>query len=119
MTPVEPEPAPKPKRKRKTKAERQAQAAAQATAAAKPIDPMVWIILGGLILFLALWTWLDPVGLADAGQRADQSIVQYVPLLLIRLIGRTPAVVILTVLGGIPFIWGIIGWLRKRFGKPE
>jgi hypothetical protein len=26
------------------------------------------------------------------------------------------AVIILSVLGGIPFVWGIIGWLRKRLG---
>ncbi len=115
MTTSEPEPPPKPKRKRRTKAEIEAERQAQAAAeAAKPIDPMVWIILGGLILFLALWTVLDPAGLADAGQPADQSIIQFVPLLLIRLVGRTPAIVILTVLGGIPFGWGVIGWLRKR-----
>ncbi len=113
MTPVEPEPT--PKRKRKTKAQRDAEREAQASSA-KPTDPMVWIILGGLILFLALWTALDPQGLADAAQPADQSIVQYVPLLLIHLFGRTPAIVLLTVLGGVPLAWGMIGWLRKRLG---
>jgi hypothetical protein len=106
---------PPPKRKRRTKAEIEAERQAQAAAeAAKPIDPLIWIILGGLILFVALWTWLDPVTFAEAGQPANQSIFQLVPLLLIRLMGRTPAIVSLTLLGGIPLAWGIIGWLRKR-----
>jgi len=122
MTPTNPEPTPepKPKRKRRTKAEIAAERKAEATAeAAKPIDPMVWVILGGFILIIALITLLDPVGFADSGQPQDQSILQFVPLLMIRIFGKTPAVLILTILGGIPFVWGIIGWLRKRFAKTE
>jgi hypothetical protein len=114
------DPEPTPKRKRRTRAEieadRQAQMAAEA---AKPIDPIIWVVLGVLILFFAFWTWLDPVTFAEAGQPKDQSILQLVPLLLIRFVGRTLAILILTVLGGIPLVWGIVGWLRKRFGKVE
>ena len=110
-----PEPAPKPKRKRKSAAEKEAERLAQARAdAARPVDPLIWIIVGGLILFVALWTWLDPVTFAEAGQSKDQSIFQLVPLFMIRIFGRMPAVIILTVLGGLPLAWGIIGWLRKR-----
>ena len=124
MTELDPEPTsepkPKPKRKRRTKAEIAAERKAEAAAeVAKPIDPMVWVIIGGLILFVALWTWLDPVTFANAGQTQDQSIVQYVPLLMIRIFGKTPAILILSVLGGIPLVWGVIGWLRKRFGRKE
>ena len=120
MTIPDPEPTPKPKRKRRTQAEIEAERQAQAASeAAKPIDPMIWIILGALILFVAAWTFLDPVSFAEAGQPADQSIFQLIPLFMVRIFGRTPAILILTVLGGIPLVWGIVGWLRKRFGKAE
>ncbi len=120
MIPTDPEPAPKPKAKRKTAAEREAERQAQMAAeAAKPIDPIIWIVLGALILFVAAWTFLDPISFAEAGQPADQSIFQLVPLFMVRIFGRTLAIVILTVLGGLPLVWGIVGWLRKRFGKNE
>jgi hypothetical protein len=116
MTPADPKPV--LKRKRKTSAERkaarEAKAEAKALADSKPIDPMVWMILGGLILFIALWTWLDPVTFAEAGQPKDWSIFQLVPLFLIRTFDKGPAVLMLTVLGGIPFLSGLFGWLRKR-----
>ncbi len=104
------DPEPKPKRRRTQAAREEAQAAQ----ADKPIDPRVWIILGGLILFVALWTWLDVRTFAEAGQPSDQSIFQLVPLLLIQIFGEMPAVIILVVLGGIPFVYGVIGWLRSR-----
>ncbi|MEO8395535.1 MAG: hypothetical protein ABI700_21250 [Chloroflexota bacterium] len=120
MTTTDPEPTPKPKRPRKTAAEREAERQAQMAAeAAKPIDPIIWIILGALILFVALWTFLDPVTFANAGQPSSQSIFQLVPLFMVKIFGRTLAIVILTVLGGIPLVWGIVGWLRKRLGKNE
>ncbi|MCC6804683.1 MAG: hypothetical protein IT319_17505 [Anaerolineae bacterium] len=113
---ADPELTPKPKRKRKTKAEREAERQAEAAAnAAKPIDPVIWIIVGAGILFFALWTWLDPITFATAGQ--NPSIFQLIPVVMIRIFGETPAILILTVLGVIPLAFGIIGWLRKRFGK--
>ena len=112
------EPEPTPKRKRRTKAAVEEERAAQAAAdAAKPIDPMIWIILGVLILFVAAWTWIDAQSFADAGQTANESILQLVPDFLIGIFGKTFAVLILVVLGGIPLVWGIIGWLKKRFGS--
>jgi hypothetical protein len=120
MSAADPEPTPQPQRKRRTKAEIEAERQAEAAAeAAKPIDPIIWVILGMLILFFAFWTWLDPVTFAEAGQPSSQSVLQLIPLLLIRFVGRIPAILILTVLGAIPLVWGIIGWLRKRFGKSE
>jgi hypothetical protein len=116
MMTVDPEPTPKPKRKRKTRAEREAERQAAAAAeAAKPIDPVVWIILGVPILFIALLTWLDPVTLATAGY--NPSIFQLIPLFLIRIFGQPLASILLTVLGGIPLVFGIIGWLRKRVSR--
>lgn len=113
---ADPEPAPKPTRKRKTKAQREAERQAEAAAnAAKPIDPLIWIIVGAGILFFALWTWLDPITFANAGQ--NPSIFQLIPVVMIRIFGQTLAIIILTVLGIIPLVWGIVGWLRKRFGK--
>ncbi len=116
MMAADPQPTPKSRRRRQTKAERDAERAAEA---AKPIDPVVWMILGALILFVALWTWLDPVSFAEAGQPADQSIFQLVPLFLIRIFGKAPAVILLTILGGIPLVWGIVGWMKKCFGSTE
>jgi hypothetical protein len=114
---------PKPKRPRMTKAEREAARAAKLEAEErakyKPIDPMVWLILGALILFVAAWTWLDPVSLAEAGQPKDQSIFQLIPSFLIMFFGKNSAVLMLTILGTIPFLSGLIGWLRKRFRKAE
>lgn len=104
---------PKPKRKRQTKAEREAaDAARRAELAAQPIDPLIWILLGAALLFVALMTWLDPVTLANAGN--NPSIFQFIPVLMIRIFGHTPASIILTVLGAVPLVFGIIGWLRKR-----
>ncbi len=107
---------PPPKPKRQTKAEREAaDAARRAELAAQPIDPLIWIILGALILFVALWTWLDPTSFANATN--NPSIFQLIPVLMIRIFGQTPASIILTVLGALPLVFGIIGWLRKRAGK--
>jgi hypothetical protein len=116
-------PAPTPKRPRKSKAEREAaraeRLAAEELAKYKPIDPLVWLILGALILFVAAWTWLDPISFAEAGQPKDQSIFQLIPIFLITLFGKNAAVLMLTILGSIPFLSGLIGWLRKRFRKAE
>jgi hypothetical protein len=107
------EPEPKPKRKRRTKAEIEAERQAQARAEAdKPIDSLVWVLLGAAILFIAFFAWVDPVTLAESGN--NPSIFQYIPGILARLIGETPAAIVLTVLGVIPLVWGIGGWLRKR-----
>jgi hypothetical protein len=107
------DPEPKPKRKRRSKVEREAEEAARrAELASQPIDPVIWIILGALILFVALFTWLDPVTLANAGN--NPSIFQYIPVLMIRIFGQTLASIILTLLGAVPLVYGIIGWLRKR-----
>lgn len=115
------DPEPKPKRSgskpaRRSKAEREAEEAARrAELAAQPLDPVVWILLGGAILFVALWTWLDPVTFANAGQ--NPSIFQLIPLLMIRIFGQALASIILTTLGAIPLMYGIIGWLWKRVQK--
>ncbi|MBI1257791.1 MAG: hypothetical protein GC204_10005 [Chloroflexi bacterium] len=120
MTTPDLEPTPKPKRKRRSKAEieaaRQAEAAAEA---AKPIDPMIWIILGGLLLVVAAWIWLDPVSFANAGQPADQGFLQIIPSFMVRIFGKTPTVLILAIPGTLSLIWGVIGWLRKRFDNAE
>jgi hypothetical protein len=111
------DPEPPPKRKRRTKAEREAaDAAHRAELAAQPIDPLVWILLGVALLFVAVMTWLDPVTLANAGN--NPSILQFIPVLLIRILGHTPASILLTVLGAIPLVWGIVGWVRKRQNTP-
>lgn len=110
------DPDPPPKRKRRTKAERDAaDAARRAELAAQPIDPLVWILLGVALLFVAVMTWLDPVTLANSGN--NPSILQFIPVLLIRILGHTLASILLTVLGAIPLVWGIVGWVRKRMGS--
>lgn len=104
---------PTPKRKRKTRAEREAERQAEAAAnAAKPIDPLVWILLGGALLFVALMTWIDPETLANAG--SNPSILQFIPVLLIGMFGHTVASILLTAAGAIPLVFGVVGWLRKR-----
>lgn len=110
-----PDPEPTPKRKRRTKAEIEAARQEQMRAeAAKPIDPLVWVLLGAAILFIAFFAWFDPVTLETSGN--NPSIFQLIPGILARLIGATPAAIVLTVLGAIPLVWGIVGWVRKRFG---
>jgi hypothetical protein len=115
-----PDPTPKPKRKRKTRAEREAERLAEQQAMlAKPIDPVIWIILGGLILFIAAFTYLDPVTLAEAGQPSDWSPLQLVPLFLISIFGKPATVCVITALGGISLAAGVYGWLRKRLNGPD
>ena len=107
------EPTATPKRKRKTSAEREAERQAEAAAnAAKPIDPLIWIVLGVALLFVALMTWLDPETLANSGN--NPSIFQFIPVLLIGIFGHTLASILLTVVGAIPLVFGVVGWLRKR-----
>jgi hypothetical protein len=109
----QPNPTPAPKRKRRTRAEIEAERLEQARAeAAKPIDPVIWIILGALILFIAFFAWFDPVTLAESGN--NPSIFQLIPSILADIIGQTATAIVLTVLGAIPLLYGIIGWLRKR-----
>src|SRR5205085_2130778 len=84
----------------------------------RPIDPVVWIILGGLILFITGLTYLDSMLIADAGQPKDFSLFQLLPALLVRLFGRMPTVIGLGLLGGFSLVAGVIGWLRKRSAPP-
>jgi hypothetical protein len=112
------DPSLQPKRKRRTKAEIEAERQAQMRAEAdKPIDPLVWVLLGAAILFIAFFAWVDPVTLAESGN--NPSIFQYIPAILARMIGETPAAIVLTVLGAVPLLWGIVGWLRKRLDGGE
>jgi hypothetical protein len=115
-----PDPTPKPKRKRKTRAEREAERQAEfAAQMAKPIDPVIWIILGGLILFIAAFTYLDPVTLAEAGQPSDWSPLQLVPLFLIGIFGKPAIVCGMTAVGGLSLAAGVYGWLRNRLRGPD
>jgi drug/metabolite transporter (DMT)-like permease len=110
-------PEPKSPRKRKTKAERDAELAAQmAEEAAKPIDPLIWLILGGLLLVIGGFIYLDPMSFAEAGQASDNSFLRILFVMLVGVFGKNPTAIILSVLGLLSLLWGIRGWLREKSG---
>jgi hypothetical protein len=108
-----------PKRPRKTKAEREAERQAKLKAEAdKPIDPIVWILLGGILLAVTLVMFLDPYGSTNTQTRGAEG-VQIVLAIIYGILGKNLATILLGGLGSISLIVGIVGWLKKRFGQIE
>jgi drug/metabolite transporter (DMT)-like permease len=108
---------PEPRPKRKTKAERDAELAAQMAAeAAKPIDPVIWLLLGGLLLLIGGFIYLDPMSFAEAGQASDNSFLRAFFVLLVGVFGKNPTAIGLGILGLLALVWGIRGWLRQKSG---
>ena len=110
----------KPARKRKTQAEKEAERMAEIN---KPIDPLVWHLLGGLLLVVALCIFFDPIGFATAGQPGGEGMwIRDVLVIIVGILGKTPTVIILGALSLISFGLGIRGWLTQRSGadsKPD
>ena len=112
-----PEPEAIPKRPRKTKAEREAERQAKLKVEAdKPIDPLVWVLFGGILLVVTLFMFLDPYGSTNTQTRGAEG-VQIVLAVIYGVLGKSLATLLLGGIGGISLIWGIIGWLKKRFGQ--
>jgi len=104
----------KPRRKRKTKAEQEAERLAEIN---KPIDPLVWHLLGGLLLVVALCIFFDPIGFATAGQPGGEGMwIRDVLVIIVGVLGKNPTAIILTALALLSLGWGVRGWLRKRSG---
>ena len=114
-----PEPEAVPKRPRKSKAEREAERQAKLKAEAdKPIEPMVWILFGGILLLVTLFMFLDPYGSTNTQTRGAEG-VQIVLAIIYGILGKNLATLLLGSIGSISLIVGIIGWLKKRFGKMD
>ena len=112
-----PEQEAQPKRSRKTKAEREAERQAQLKAEmAKPIDPVVWIFLGVVLLIVTLAMFLDPYGATNTQTRGAEG-VQIVLAVIYSVLGKNLATLLLGGLGGLSLIVGVVGWLRKQFGQ--
>jgi len=112
-----PEPEATAKRPRKTKTEREAERLAKMKAEAdKPIDSMVWILLGGILLIVTLVMFLDPYGSTNTQTRGAEG-VQIVLAIIYGILGKILTTLLLGGLGAISLIVGIIGWLKKRFGQ--
>lgn len=104
----------KPVRKRKTQAEKEAERRAEID---KPIDPLVWHLLGGLLLVVALCIFFDPIGFATAGQPGSEGMwIRDVLVIIVGVLGKNPTVIILGALALISFGLGVRGWLNKRSG---
>lgn len=105
-----------PKRSGKTRAEREAEQAAKKRAKElanfKPIDPKVWMLVGLILLLIALWVWLDPMTFAEAQQGHNGGVIFAFPSALIAVFTKPPVVIVLAVVGVLPFLSGVIGWLR-------
>lgn len=114
-----PEPQVKPKRPRKTKAEREAARQAKLQAEAdKPIDPVVWILFGGILLIVTFFMFIDPYGTTTTDTRGAEG-VQFVLAIIYGILGKNLATALLGGIGAISLIFGIVGWIKKRFGQGE
>jgi len=112
-----PEPDIKPKRPRKSKVEREAEHQAKLKAEVdKPIDPVVWILLGAVLLVVTLFMFLDPYGSTNTQTRGAEG-VQIVLAIIYGILGKNLATILLGGLGGLSLVVGIVGWIRKRFGQ--
>ena len=112
-----PEQQDQPKRPRKTKAEREAERQAKLKAEVdKPIDPVIWIFLGVVLLVVTVAMFLDPYGATNTQTRGAEG-VQIVLAVIYGILGKNLATILLGGLGGLSLIVGIVGWLRKRFGQ--
>jgi hypothetical protein len=106
---------PKPRRKRKTKAEKEAERMAKMAAEAdKPIDPQIWLTLGGILLLLGVCIYVDPVGFADASQQTRGTTwIQVILEFAVAFAGKNPTAAVLSIIGLLSLGWGIRGWLRQ------
>ena len=112
-----PEPKTTPTPPRKTKAEREAERQAKLKSETdKPIDPIVWILLGAVLLVVTLFMFLDPYGSTNTQTRGAEG-VQFVLAIIYGVLGKNLATLLLGSIGTISLIVGIIGWLKKRFGQ--
>ena len=108
-----------PKPPRKTKTEREAERQAKLKAEIdKPIDPIIWILLGGVLLLITLFMFLDPYGSTNTQTRGAEG-VQVVLAIIYGILGKNLATLLLGGIGSISLIVGIIGWFKKRFGQSD
>ena len=114
-----PEPEAIPKRSRKTKAERETEHQAKLKAEAdKPINPVVWILLGGILMVITLVMFLDPYGSTNTQTRGAEG-VQFVLAIIYGILGKNLATLLLGGISSISLIVGIVGWLKKRSGQSD
>ncbi len=110
----------KPARKRKTQAEKDAERLAEIN---KPIDPKIWLFLGGLLLVVALFIFFDPVTFAEAGQPGGEGMwIRDVLVIIVGILGQIPTVIVLGAVSLLSIGWGGRGWLNQRSGadsKPD
>ncbi len=110
-------PEPQAKLPRKSKAEREAARQAKLKAELdKPIEPVIWIFLGVILLVVTLAMFLDPYGSTSTQTRGAEG-VQIVLAVIYGILGKNLATVVLGGLGGLSLVVGVIGWFKKRFGQ--
>jgi hypothetical protein len=111
----------KPKRRRKTKGEKEAARLARAKAEAeKPLDPKLWFSLGGILLIIAGFIYVDPVTFAEAGRSTSEGMwIRDVLVIFVGILGKTPTVIILTIIAVLSLGMGVWGWVDARKPKVE
>jgi hypothetical protein len=85
-----------------------------AAAVDRPIDAIVWILLGVLLIGVAGFFYLDAPSAAGADTRSGGTGVQIIFDLVYSVLGRNLAFALFAGLGALSLIGGIIGWLKKR-----
>jgi hypothetical protein len=102
----------KPKRKPKRQSQSQ-----DAAAVDKPIDPIVWILLGVLLIGVAAFFYLDVSSAAGADTRSGGSGVQIVFDVVYAVLGRNLAFAVFGGIGALSLVWGAVGWVKKRAAR--
>lgn len=105
----QPDPKPKPARKPKKKP-----AQPETPLIDKPIDPIVWILLGGLLIVLGGFFYLDTASAGAVDTRNGGSFIQLVFVVIYDALGRNLAFGLFGGLGLLILIFGIRGKLKQR-----
>ncbi len=83
--------------------------------AAKPLNPIVWILFGGALVLVAVAMLLDSRSSIETQTRGAEG-VQAVLGLIYRVLGKPAATALFGFTGTLALTAGVVGWVKSRRG---